>query len=87
MQRIEAKAPACPEFRRICRPEISPVPSGITAHCYPSLCGDLPREAFSIIAGDAHAKPNREIRVSRIRQRSCRHLPHHSIAQRNACGG
>src|SRR6185437_2097259 len=77
----------CPEFRRIRRSEISPLPSGITAHCYPSLCGDLPREAFSIIAGDVHAKPNRETRVNRIRQRSCRHSLQHLILQCNAGAG
>ena len=45
------------------RARIKPRPSGIAAHCDPSLCRDLPRVQRSrIIAGDAHVKPNREIR-------------------------
>ena len=62
------------------------MPSGIAAHCDPSLCGDLGREAPRIITGDAHAKPNREIRVSNLRQLSRRRRSRDNIAQRGARG-
>ena len=75
-----------PARGRPCGPKLSPTPSGIAAHCHPSLCRDLEREASRIITGGTYVQTNREIRVSNLRQPSRRDPFHNGIAQRDGSG-
>jgi len=64
-------APCCPELRRIAT----------------QVFAEIGLAKCSVIAGDAHVEPNREIRVSPFRQPGCRRPICNHIAGRSIRGG